>query len=77
MAVIAIPDAPIMTGHRAGEVDAALRDPVTRRMFREPDNAQNVIRDDNQFALRANLLPRLENGVLTVIASIHRVRIST
>jgi hypothetical protein len=36
-----------------------------------------VIRGDNQFALRANLLPRLENGVSAVIASIHRVRFST
>jgi len=36
-----------------------------------------VIRGDNQFALRANLLPRLGNGALAVIASIHRVRFST
>jgi hypothetical protein len=39
--------------------------------------APEVIRGDNKFALRANLLPRLENGVSAVIASIHRVRIST
>jgi hypothetical protein len=36
-----------------------------------------MIRGDNQFALRANLLQTLENGVSAVIASIHRVRIST
>jgi len=43
-----IPDAPIMTGHRAAEVDAASRDPSSGGCF-ATDNAQIVIRGDNQL----------------------------